>query len=194
MEYLHYHSFSMNRSMQEAMDIFHARIEDAIEIFDKFGHTFQHRNCPICASNDFHFGDKFLNRYTISVCNVCSSEYVNPAPTNEALYFYYNSCKSNRMFANLNKQRLQDGDFRLDERITFVIPHIETLFKKQKAIKILEVGCNNGSFLLKLENYLKRNYKNSNDIQLYGIDIDEQAIKSFKLLNNDGGGGAVKFC
>ncbi len=171
-----YIKFSDNRTMEEANDIYHARINDAKIIYDKFNNTFEYRPCPICGSKEYVNIDKFIDLYDIALCSYCNSEYVNPVPNSEALSFYYNNCENNILFEKLNKRRHKKS-FINDGRINFLQEYIKNILHSKDNINILEVGCNNGTFLSTLKDYLvsENLYSKCN---LYGIDLDANAINN----------------
>lgn len=172
-----YFKVDTNRTPDEMQQIFSSRISDAKIVFDKFGEKFYHRNCPICGNNSFTNLNKFIDRYSICLCDWCNSSYVNPVPSQEALMYYYNECQSNQLYTMLNKRREQKKDIRLDDRVKFLKIYIQKLLLKKNKINILEVGCNNGGFLSKAKEYLILENLDKK-VKLYGIDLDEGAIKN----------------
>ena len=122
--------------------------------------------------------EKFINRYEVCKCKICNSEYVNPVPSIDALSYYYNKCENNKLFAKLNITR-QMKDFRLDSRIDFIKKFVEKIIsrKNEGRINILEIGCNNGTFLSLLNEFISSIGAQSK-IDLYGIDIDKSVIEN----------------
>ena len=173
-----YTRFSENRTIEEGRKIFESRINDAKIIYDKFGSDFQCRPCPICGQDEYINLEKFINRYDICKCKICNSEYVNPVPSIDALSYYYNKCENNRLFSNLNLKR-QKKDFRLDSRIDFIKKFVEKIISRrnEERINILEIGCNNGTFLSLLNEFISSIGAQSK-IDLYGIDIDKSVIEN----------------
>lgn len=173
-----YHSFLKNRSQNDAIKIFKQRLSDAKYIFDKYSQDFLIRNCPYCDSSQYKKFDEFHNMYGICKCNKCSSIFVNPVPTIEALSDYYENCKCNRQLSNVIKKRYNSNDFINDDRVKLVCSQIDKIIDSgSNIISILEVGCNNGAFLTKLQNALDLNYKDYS-FELDGIDIDSEAIRN----------------
>jgi 2-polyprenyl-3-methyl-5-hydroxy-6-metoxy-1,4-benzoquinol methylase len=172
-----YTRFSENRTIEEGRKIFESRINDAKIIYDKFGLDFQYRPCPICGQDEYTNLEKFINRYDVCKCKICNSEYVNPVPGIDALSYYYNECENNKLFAKLNKTR-EMKDFRLDSRIDFIKKFVEKILsrKNERKINILEIGCNNGTFLSLLKAFISSIGAQSK-IDLYGIDIDKSVIE-----------------
>lgn len=173
-----YTKFLENRTIEQGRQIFESRINDAILIYDKFGLDFEYRPCPICGQDDYINLEKFINRYDVSKCKICSSEYVNPVPNMDALSYYYNNCENNKLYANLNLLR-QKNDFRLDSRIEFIKKFVNEILLRtnQRKINILEIGCNNGTFLSLLNEYIS-SIDAQTKIDLYGVDIDISLIEN----------------
>lgn len=173
-----YTKFSENRTIEEGRKIFESRINDAKIIYDKFSQDFQYRPCPICGKDDYTNLEKFIDLYDVSKCKVCSSEYVNPVPSIKALSYYYNKCENNKIYAELNLTR-QKKDFRLDSRMNLIKKYVEILItqKNSRKINILEIGCNNGTFLSLLKEFVF-SINAQSKINLYGVDIDESVIKN----------------
>lgn len=177
-----YYDFLEYRTQEYSTKLFEARIRDAKEIYEKFHKDFKERNCPFCGSKDKISQDKFLNLYDVCLCKVCHSEYVNPVPNLKALEYYYNTCENNRIYAFLNKKQKKSA--KVDERALFVYEHLRKLLKNKKAVNILEIGCNSGVFLGNLYDKLKQ--ENVENVNLYGIDLDKEALE---LALSMGGGG-----
>ena len=145
-------------------------------IYDKYNNKFEKRNCPFCDFDDYVENEKFLNRYNVVTCNRCNSQYVNPCPNYEILDYYYNNCKCNKYLVSLIKKRNREqsdknviNDIRI-ERIKKLLDN----FSKTEKIYILEIACNNGTFLNKLKLILQEEYTN---IIYHGVDIDETLTK-----------------
>lgn len=169
-----YVKFSSNRSMEEASQIFEARIRDAKIVFEKFSKDFYERPCPFCKSEEFEPLEKFAGLYDIALCKSCMSEYVSPVPTMEAISYYYNECENNVLFEQLN-QRRHKKSFINDDRIDFIKPCLTELLENREVVHVLEVGCNNGSFLSTLKDYLVDQGLQDRCV-LHGIDLDEDAV------------------
>jgi hypothetical protein len=96
--------FFSNRSLDEAEEMYNQRIEDAIDIYEKYKQDFFLRECPFCGYGDYTNSEKFHNTYEVSKCNRCSSLYVNPCPNIEALDDYYKNAKCNMLLDRLYKK------------------------------------------------------------------------------------------
>lgn len=168
-----------NRTIEQARDIYDLRISDSRIVFDRFSKDFYERTCPVCGSEEQINLAKFDDRYDISQCKKCLTRYVNPAPNLEALDFYYNHCECNKKFEKLLKARSGLGGVILSERTCLVLDQIKSLLQNtsQKSIKVLDVGCSSGAFLNELGVAID-GLGLSSEIELYGIDIDENAINN----------------
>jgi 2-polyprenyl-3-methyl-5-hydroxy-6-metoxy-1,4-benzoquinol methylase len=171
-----YVKFDTNRILEEATAIYKQRIEDAKIVFRKFSEHFIYRNCPICNEDDYERKKRFLNMYEVAECKRCNSQYINPTPNEEALKYYYNHCLNNALSEELIRKRHKKS-FINDERIIFLKPYITSMLKEKKTLNILEVGCNNGTFLATLKEYLN-SFEHGCKVNLYGIDIDANAINN----------------
>jgi 2-polyprenyl-6-hydroxyphenyl methylase / 3-demethylubiquinone-9 3-methyltransferase len=172
-----YHSFLDNRSIEDAKDIFKQRLDDATYIYNKYKKEFVTRSCPYCGSDKFVNIDKFHNMFGVDKCTVCNSTFSNPVPNIEAISDYYENCKCNRQLSQVIKKRYSDNDFINDHRVQLIFSQIDKLINYQKKISILEVGCNNGAFLSKLNQALQYKY-NECLFELSGVDIDVDAINN----------------
>ena len=95
-----------NRTLEQAKEIYHQRIEDSQEVYNKFVKDFITRDCPICGSNKHEELERFNGQYGVVSCAKCASMFVNPSPNLEALDFYYNHCKCNEQLGSLLKERV----------------------------------------------------------------------------------------
>lgn len=176
--------FKNNRSIEIATKIYESRINDARIIYNMFSNNFIYRNCPFCDYQEYSIETKFIDLYDIAKCNRCNSLYVNPCPNNDAIDYYYNNCECNKLLDSLFRKRSEDNnDFINDTRIVETLKLINVINKE--GINILEIGCGSGNFLNKLYNVL-----NDNNINLYGVDIDNNAIskntnKNINLIVGD---------
>jgi len=175
-----YHSFTSNRSAEDAEKIFAQRIEDATYIYKKHHKSFDKRSCPVCGGEDSTREDDFHGMYGIDLCGTCSSLFVNPAPSIDALSDYYENCLCNRQLSSVIKKRYDNNDLINDDRVQLLLDVMQGIFEQStpgKVVKILEVGCNNGAFLSKLKQALEKNYA-PDTFELHGVDIDSTAVGS----------------
>ena len=172
-----YFSFiKQNRTIEQALAIFNQRLQDAETVFKKYSHEFENRNCPICGAVDYYSLEPFHKTYGVVKCHQCTSVYVNPCPSYDALHYYYNECKCSDMYAGLLRNRGKTGSIVLSDRATFSIELIRKQLTKKKHIKILEIGCSSGAFLSELKIGLAEQ-ELLNNCSLSGVDIDSSAIE-----------------
>lgn len=169
--------FTSNRSLKEAEEIYSQRLEDAKYIYDKYKKTFFIRNCPFCGSDDYSDQQSFHDTYGVSKCNKCNNSlFVNPCPSLEALEDYYANSKSNVLLDTLYKKRHEKKiNYIIDDRVNEVIEFMR--YGTEKNIKVLEIGCGSGSFLSKLNHFVKIELGDKS-IELHGIDVDKNAIEN----------------
>lgn len=176
--------FTESRTYDEAYAIADRRIQDAINIYDvykekeKIEHKkyFVERVCPFCGEKDYWQEEKFHKRYGVAKCKRCNSLYVNPCPVTEVLTDYYNNYSCNTMLEEVYQERAKkENNAILNARLDTIFKYILKL--NQSSIRILEVGCSNGSFLSKLRKYIEeRQIKKK--IEYVGVDTNENAINS----------------
>lgn len=174
--------FLESRTYEEALKISNARIDDAKKLWDvytkeKGDKWLVYRACPFCGNDDYSLMEKFHNRYGIARCRHCNSLYVNPCPNQEALNDYYNNYMCNSMLEDVYRKRANKSKSAiLDERVLTITKYIKKI--ERKKIRILEVGCSNGSFLKKLQDHLDRDKSINSSFELYGVDTNGNAISS----------------
>lgn len=178
--------FTESRTYEEAYKIAEKRIEDAIKIYDIYKEKeenehkkyFVERVCPFCGEKKYKNEEKFHNRYGVARCRRCNSLYVNPCPTQEVLTDYYNNYSCNVMLEEVYQKRAEKEDSAiLDARLEIIMKYISKLEKDK--IRILEVGCSNGSFLSKLRTYIEQS-DIEKEIEYVGVDTNKNAIDSNK--------------
>jgi len=166
-----------NRTKSQAEEIHNQRIKDSEEIFKRFSDEFIERVCPICGEQGSTELAKFNGQYGVASCNKCSSTYVNPSPSLDALDYYYNNCECNRLYGNLLKERVEKKSIIMLERKLLVLKLVRNLLETKANINILEIGCNSGAFLYDLKQALVQEKCDSN-VSLEGIDIDKSAVEN----------------
>ena len=170
---------SSNRSLDDAKNIYKQRVNDALEVFSKFGSNFDNRDCPVCGSNNNPEIDNFHGTYGIVKCNRCASVFVNPCPNLDALEYYYNNCKCNQMLGEVYRDRSFSNNTIISDRTLDVIEIIKDLYESsesKKTVKVLEVGCSSGVFLAELKLGLAQNGLLEN-CELQGVDIDKSSVE-----------------
>jgi len=165
-----------NRSIEQAERVFQQRIDDAKEIFAEFSGSFEMRPCPVCGHEAYAALDSFHETYGVVQCEQCTSQYVNPCPSLDALAHYYNHSECNAQLGEIFRSRVKAGSIILTERSAYVAGLIEELVARGKPIRVLEVGCSSGAFLSELKDVLSS--KGIADrVELSGVDIDAEAVK-----------------
>lgn len=165
-----------NRTRQQASEIYDQRIADARLIYERFSSEFQFRNCPACGGDEPEALPAFHGMYGVAKCGACSSVYVNPCPSLNALSYYYNECSCNALFGDLLRARHKSGNIILSERVQFLITLIRQHLLTSQEIRILEIGCSSGTFLSELKEGLAA-IGLLGKCRLTGIDIDQTAVK-----------------
>ena len=168
---------SENRSFEKAQAIYEQRVMDARIVYDNFASGFNERSCPVCGSEKSRSVEKFDDRYGVSVCSVCNTLFVNPAPSVDALNFYYNHCQCNEQLRVFFQQRADTSNPIIDGRITSALDKVLAKGALESKLKVLEIGCNSGAFLAGLHQAAKTQGIDHN-LELIGIDIDEKAVNN----------------
>ena len=167
----------LNRSRADASNIYNLRVNDAIDIYKRHSEQFSLRDCPICGNNSFNSLEKFCQTYEIAKCTDCSSLYVNPCPSEQALADYYNNSPCNAAVDEMFLGRLRKKGEPVSGKVLEVVQIIEDAVTDVDSISVLEIGCNSGFFLSDLKEVLKE--RNVLDrVTLRGIDIDLNAIEN----------------
>ena len=176
--------FTESRTYEQAQAIAERRIADAIEIYDVYKRKeenqhrkyFIERPCPFCGEREYRTEEKFHDRYGVARCRRCNSLYVNPCPVPELLSDYYNNYSCNEMLEEVYQKRAEkENNAILDTRLDTIFEYIMKL--ERSKIRILEVGCSNGSFLSKLRKYIEKK-QIQKEIEYIGVDTNENAIDS----------------
>lgn len=175
--------FLESRTYEQAYAIAEKRIEDAIALYDNYTSKgdgyFKERVCPFCGEKEYTNEVKFHERYGVARCVSCNSLYVNPVPVQEVLNDYYDNYECNKMLEDVYKKRAQkDTNAILDTRLETIVEYIYKI--PRDTVKILEIGCSNGSFLTKLRKRMNETDINKK-IEYIGVDANKNAI----LANED---------
>lgn len=170
--------FIESRTYEEAFEIGKQRIDDAVKLYDTYFSEegkFVERPCPFCGNESYDAAEPFQGRYGVARCKRCNSLYVNPCPTQDVLNDYYNHYKCNILLEKIYKKRAEKPQNAiLDSRIETIIKYMSMLDRND--IKILEVGCSNGSFLSKLKRRVEEKGINKK-ISYVGVDTNDNAIR-----------------
>lgn len=142
------------------------------------------RKCPICGCNDTMILEKINmklpsnikleDNYNVVVCGDCGFTFADTASTQDDYNEYYRTCN---MYS-------ENGEVKRDATSNINATRYQ-LFNKyiKKDMRILDIGCGDGSFLL----YLKEHgYDN-----LYGIDPSEKSIKKLQNKGIEGNVGNI---
>jgi len=165
-----------NRTMLQAEVIYNQRINDSIDVFNKFSLDFFDRICPVCGGSKKRNLPSFHDTYQVVECCQCLTQFVSPCPSAEALAYYYNECSCNALLGKLLRSRHLKSNPIISERTNFIIDLLKNNFSGRKLIRILEIGCNSGIFLSELKNAVSMQLPDWK-FDFYGIDIDQSAIK-----------------
>lgn len=117
--------------------------------------------------------ENFHDTYGVKCCRHCSSMFVSPVPSREALSFYYSECKCNKMLQSLYRKRR--GDVIVDPRVHEVGKIVEEYDPRE--MNILEIGCGSGVFLRSCKEYLTHQFPHKS-FTFKGVDIDCNAVAS----------------
>ena len=160
--------FNTNRSPEEGKRIQQARLKDSKYIYEKYKDKLNMRSCPCCKSKDFDKRESFHNTWCIVECINCKTEYVNPVPSEEALYEYYSMSQSSKLIRGVWERR------KIKSESNHIVDYRLKLLKKiiKENFAVLEIGTGSGVFLEKLNNYFKEL-----NLSLSGIDLDMGAVE-----------------
>jgi len=172
-----YAKLDANRTLEEAEQLYSARVGDAKRIYDKYAQQFVERDCPICGSSKSKQGKPFRGTYKVSICETCGTPYVNPVPNPEALVDYYTNSTCREVYRKLVKRRNTGGaSYVTDER---VLKSLEALrgVTEDRPIRVLEVGSGSGHFLARLKEAVNTELP-GREIALIGLDLDIVSINN----------------
>lgn len=130
-------------------------------------------SCIVCNSNNLELMFKGISDLEYEtykpvdyfICKDCGTLMQNPLPNPQILPSFYPGEYRNYL-------PVQNGFFSVLKNFQSQANASKIIRKKDKNLKILEIGFGNGSFLLALK---QRGYKN-----LYGIDFESKTISSLK--------------
>jgi len=149
--------FSQPRKIADALDSMEGDIDENIETLKKLIEWdflivdlgLNERNCPLCQSNNNHLlvehkNDYYQKSFKYVKCNKCNFVYLNPAPRETALNFFYSfknyysviPVNSNQKFEK--KLQLKSNELR--------VKLLRDYCQLEKSTKVLDVGCGTGNF------------------------------------------------
>lgn len=149
--------FSQPRKIADALDSMAGDIDENIETLKKLIEWdflivdlgLNERNCPLCHSNSNHLlvehkNDYYRKSFKYVKCNNCNFVYLNPAPTETALNFFY-SFKNYYSVIPVNtnqrfEKRLQKKSNELRVKL------LRDYCQLDNSTKVLDVGCGTGNF------------------------------------------------
>lgn len=147
---------------------------DASYYYEKCKNSLISRPCPVCGDSSFNLIDRYNESFPIVRCCSCLTIYVNETLGINDLSEYYESSKSclllNEFYKNRNLVSINPVS---DYRLLGAIKTISNLNKPK--VRILEVGCGDGSFLIKLKKELAQLQIYA---EIYGIDTNAEELSS----------------
>ena len=120
-----------NRSIEDAKSIFEQRIDDALDVYEKYSGEFIDRPCPVCGNFTRAEVDKFHKTYGIVKCCTCGTVYVDPCPNLGALEYYYNDCACNEMLGAVYRKRVMTKNPILSSRTISVLGIVKKYCQKR---------------------------------------------------------------
>ncbi|MCC8189566.1 MAG: class I SAM-dependent methyltransferase [Planctomycetes bacterium] len=178
-----YKKFFQYRSKEETDAIEDARIRDAIDFYQKYHAEFVTVPCPICASERYGPFTMYQNTYPVAKCAHCASLFVNPRPTVAHLNEYYNTAESNLKLNRFYQKREgnEAGVKAVDKRIDICIDLLQAA--NTVSATVLDIGCNNGSFLRQLrERTLAQ--PELGTVIFQGVDVNEETIATARSMGD----------
>ena len=170
-----YFKFFNYRSVEDSEKVETQRLGDIVDFYSNYNREFVSIPCPFCGDSDYEKADRFRNTFEVAKCNTCTSLYVNPRPVSATLREFYNKYSSSALTISQEKRKAENkaADV-LSGHLSLVLKILDKIEKP--TIRIAELGCGNGDFLLNLKNSVEQN-NNSKSIEYVGIDINENMIK-----------------
>ena len=131
-----------------------------------FEKTKKENICPICSGSlDLVFKLDGLNNVGLNKCTSCKLAFINPRPTKENLFKYYDNY--------LSSNRVADGDLLQKRRKQYKLDRKYISKYIQKNYSILDVGCSTGEFIKDLPSHVDK----------YGVEPDPFSAKELKENN-----------
>jgi len=187
--------FDKPRKISDALKVMDGKTRENEEIIKKLVEWdflivdlgLSERNCPLCQSNDNsllveHQNDYYQRKFKYVKCNNCGLVFLNPAPNEKALNFFY-SFKNYYSVIPINSKQKFEKKLELKSNMLRTSILLE-YYKLNENTKILDVGSGTGNFA----SYLNKTF----GCDVTCIDKDPQALnyieKNFpeiKTLNGD---------
>lgn len=177
--------FTKPQSISDALNVMYGDINDNKEVIKKLIEWdflivdlgLIERNCPLCQSNSYHLlieheNEYYQKRFKYVKCDNCDFVFLNPAPTETALNFFY-SFKNYYSVIPVNSN--QKFEKKLQEKSNILRTELlKEYCKLNISTLILDVGCGTGNFA----SYLSESY----NCRVTCIDKDPLALS---VINND---------
>jgi 2-polyprenyl-3-methyl-5-hydroxy-6-metoxy-1,4-benzoquinol methylase len=125
------------------------------------------RVCPICQSDQISYRYKRPDKLLVNKCYICSTHYVSPSPTFDALNEFYSTYHANHygLIGETPKDRFAEISYENpydDIRIATLSSSLNL-----QGARVLDVGCGKGEFLFKLKKL---------GANVEGIELDSSAV------------------
>lgn len=146
------------RAPEISLEIEEARRQDAVAYFTRYHETLVSRSCPICESPHSELLEPYANSFPVSKCKRCNLIYVPKILRNQDLASFYCESKSAKLLNKFYEERNKsEENIVLGKRVhdAFSLAHRIFSNHSQKEIKILEIGCGDGSQLKALSEGLR---------------------------------------
>lgn len=150
------------------------RFIDSRNFYQKYKDQLLTGPCPICGYDRHDGVGRFIDTFTIVKCRRCRSIFPNPRPTEAMLDDYYNHAPSCRMLADFYQKENTQRTQILDGRCRMVLDQMKA--RERSEIRVLDIGCNNGSFLHSLKSFADEIHPELR-VKYIGIDLDREAIE-----------------
>jgi 2-polyprenyl-3-methyl-5-hydroxy-6-metoxy-1,4-benzoquinol methylase len=138
------------RSKELSIRINEARISDAIKYYEKYKDKLISRSCPVCNYEKFDDYLKYSGVFPVVRCRKCTMIYSHFTLGAAGLVDYYENSENSKLLNDFYRKRSQSGRNVSASRIKDVCDYIANYLGHCKALKVLEIGCGNGSFLKSL--------------------------------------------
>ena len=132
---------------------------------------FQARDCPFCGTKNIEPSYIRPDNCSVLICSKCSSFYVSPSPSEDALTEFYTSYHGAHFGGNVTKNiedvksELDGLNLSFDPRFIFLKK--DMLSNKSVPYQILDFGCGTGSFLYQAKRL---------GASVTGIEFDSSAV------------------
>lgn len=145
------------------------RKKDAVLFWKKNNKNFIKRICPACGSRESVSLDKYVGYFPVARCSKCTLVFVGIECDSKLLFEYYSSAENIHALNRFYSQRpiINLVSNRRLGKLKEVLP------AGKKNIRVLEVGCGNGDFLVAL-----RDANPNKSFDLYGIEPNAECAST----------------